>query len=61
MANKPRREKRFMMKMLFYIETSVHEELRKLAFERRRPMAEMVREAVDQWLNRQKKKKGGGR
>jgi predicted transcriptional regulator len=49
------------MKLLFHIDEGVHEELRKLAFERRRPMADMVREAVDQWLNRQKKKKGGGR
>jgi predicted transcriptional regulator len=60
MANKPRREKDFM-KLLFHIDKNVHEELRKLAFERRRPMAEMIREAVDQWLNRQKHKKGGGR
>lgn len=60
MANKPRREKEFM-KLLFHIDKDVHEELRKLAFEQRRPMAEMIREAVDQWLSRHKSKKGGGR
>ena len=48
-----------MKQLLFHIDQSAHDKLRKLAYERRRSMADMIREAVDQWLGRQKKKKGG--
>lgn len=37
------------------IETVQHEALRKLAFEQRRPIADLVREALDQYVRAQQR------
>jgi hypothetical protein len=48
-----------MTKMLIYIDEEDHAQLRRLSFEKRRPMAALVREAVHDWLKRNRK--GDGR
>jgi len=48
-----------MTKMLIYVDDAVHAQLRRISFETRRPMAALVREAVDDWLK--KNGRGGGK
>ena len=44
-----------MTKMLIYLDDEVHACLRRILFETRRSMAALVREAVDDWLKRNRK------
>jgi len=48
-----------MTKMLIYIDEQDHAQLPRISFETRRPMAALVREAVDDWLK--KNGMGGGK
>ena len=49
-----------MTKMLIYLDDTVHARLRRISFKTRRSMAALVRQAVDDWLKKSQKRKGGG-
>jgi len=49
-----------MTKMLIYLDDTVHARLRLISFKTRCSIAALVREAVDDWLKKSHKRKGGG-
>jgi len=48
-------------KMLIYIDNDAYERLRRISFARRISMSAIIRDAVHQWLRKEKSKKGGPR
>jgi hypothetical protein len=44
--------------LLIYSSPAVHEKLRQISFERRESMGARVRQAVDDWLQKTKRKRG---
>ena len=49
-----------MTKLLIYLHETVYARMRRISFETRRSALALVREAVDDWLNRDRKEGGTG-
>jgi hypothetical protein len=54
---KPKQADTEIKKTMIYLDAKVHEQLRRISFEERISIAEIVRQAVDQHLHQRKRKR----